>query len=105
MKTETEQSIQRGCLALLNLYGWAVKVPAGGAMRGGHYVRLAPRGTPDLVGVVASRMIAVEVKKRGGRLRPGQGETLDTIRRNGGLALVVRSVSELEQALKAEGLV
>jgi len=40
----------------------------------------------------------------GGRLRPGQGETLDRINRCGGVGLVATSVDDVRQALEAEGL-
>lgn len=105
MKAPTEADIQRAILAFLNLYGWAVKVPAGGAKRGEYYVRLCPQGTPDILGVVSSRMIGVEVKRPGGRLRPGQGETIDHINRCGGVAMVATSVEDVERALRAEGLI
>jgi hypothetical protein len=64
MKPPTEAEIQHTILAYLNALGWAVKVPAGGARRGDHYIRLAPRGTPDILGVVQGRMVGVEVIQR-----------------------------------------
>lgn len=99
-----EADIQRSILAYLNLVGWAVKVPAGGARRGRHFVKLATAGTPDILGVVRGRMIGCEVKRPGGRLRSSQGVQLDAIRAAGGLAFVARSVGDVVDTLRAEGL-
>lgn len=105
LTTPTEQQIQKAILDYLNAVGWAVKVTAGGARRGEAFIRLAPVGTPDLIGVVSGRMVAVECKRPGGKLRPGQGETIDRINRRGGLAFVATSVEDVVRALRAEGLV
>ena len=64
-----------------------------GSMR---YVRAnTQRGMSDIMGVLRDgRTLAIEVKSRTGRMRPGQEEFLATIRQAGGVAGVCRSVED-----------
>jgi hypothetical protein len=64
-----------------------------GSMR---YVRAnTQRGMSDIMGVLRDgRTLAIEVKSRTGRMRPGQEEFLQTIRQAGGVAGVCRSVED-----------
>ena len=58
--------------------------------------RPAPtRGISDIIGVLPTgRFLAAEVKTGTGRLSPEQKEFLDRVRMNGGLALVVRDITQ-----------
>jgi hypothetical protein len=47
--------------------------------------------------------LAIEIKAPGGRLSPGQREFLETIKQQGGLAVVVRGWRELADMLREEG--
>src|SRR5262245_40673979 len=68
-------------------------------------------GTSDILGVLGplpdgtggGRILCVEVKRPGGKLTPAQSIFLDTVRRLGGLSVVVESVGDLVAALKAAG--
>ena len=55
-------------------------------------------GTPDLIGLVDGRFLALEIKVPGGRTEPAraaaQQARRDEIRRLGGIAAEVRSVAE-----------
>ena len=64
-----------------------------GSMR---YVRAnTARGMSDIMGVLRDgRTLAIEVKSRTGRMRPGQEEFLASIRAAGGVAGVCRSVED-----------
>ena len=64
-----------------------------GSMR---YVRAnTQRGMSDIMGVLRDgRTLAIEVKSRTGRMRPGQEEFLASIRAAGGVAGVCRSVED-----------
>jgi hypothetical protein len=66
------------------------------------YIRAnTQKGMSDIMGVLRDgRTLAIEVKSRTGRMRPGQEEFLQTIRSAGGVAGVCRSV---EDALKLLG--
>lgn len=64
-----------------------------GSMR---YVRAnTAKGMSDIMGVLRDgRALAIEVKSRTGRMRPGQEEFLASIRAAGGVAGVCRSVED-----------
>jgi hypothetical protein len=66
------------------------------------YIRAnTQKGMSDIMGILKDgRTLAIEVKSRTGRMRPGQEEFLQTIRSAGGVAGVCRSV---EDALKLLG--
>jgi hypothetical protein len=77
-------------------------------------VRIAPdrwlhfgkKGSADIIGCLpGGKFLAVEVKAPGGRLSPEQREFLETVRQQGGLALVARDWRELDTALRGGGYV
>jgi hypothetical protein len=65
------------------------------------YIRAnTARGMSDIMGVLKDgRTLAIEVKSRTGRMRPGQEEFLQTIRQAGGVAGVCRSVDDAVRLL------
>jgi hypothetical protein len=65
------------------------------------YIRAnTARGMSDIMGVLRDgRTLAIEVKSRTGRMRPGQEEFLATIRQAGGVAGVCRSVEDAQRLL------
>ena len=60
------------------------------------YIRAnTARGMSDIMGILRDgRTLAIEVKSRTGRMRPGQEEFLASIRAAGGVAGVCRSVED-----------
>jgi hypothetical protein len=56
-------------------------------------------GLPDILGCWRGRAFALEVKRPGGKLTPRQAAGLDTWRRAGAIAAVVRSVDDARAAL------
>ena len=58
------------------------------------YMHLAPAGTPDIVGHVNGRFLALEVKRPKGKERPEQLVFIEKARRAGCIVGVVRSVDE-----------
>jgi hypothetical protein len=65
------------------------------------YIRAnTQRGMSDIMGTLKDgRTLAIEVKSRTGRMRPGQEEFLQTIRQAGGVAGVCRSVDDARRLL------
>lgn len=57
---------------------------------------LAVKGVADILACYKGRAIAIEVKKHDGRIRPEQVQWLRDWQKNGGLALVARSVGAVE---------
>jgi hypothetical protein len=66
------------------------------------YIRAnTAKGMSDIMGVLKDgRTLAIEVKSRTGRMRPGQEEFLQTIRQAGGVAGVCRSVDDAVRLLE-----
>ena len=99
-----EAAILRDILKVLRLdYRVALcwRVNAGTIMNGEQYIQLAPRGMPDIVGILAKtpttkggEFFGIEVKQPGGRLQPHQAEMLERLRGYGCVAGVAHSVEE-----------
>lgn len=110
MRKPTETEIVRQCLGQLRLWGYcvwrnntgaAVYTNAAGKRR---LVRYGEPGVSDILGVLpGGRMLAVECKTDSGRLSDAQEAFLARVRQAGGLALVVRSVTELQALLREAG--
>ena len=66
------------------------------------YIRAnTQKGMSDIMGILKDgRTLAIEVKSRTGRMRPGQEEFLQTIRSAGGVAGVCRSVEDAQRLLE-----
>ena len=66
------------------------------------YIRAnTQRGMSDIMGALMDgRTLAIEVKSRTGRMRPGQEEFLQQIRAAGGVAGVCRSVEDAQKLLE-----
>lgn len=66
------------------------------------------RGVSDVLGVLCAprrgMLIAIEAKMPGKHPTPEQRSFLDEVSARGGLALVVSSLRQLEEALRAEGI-
>lgn len=78
----------------------AVPLPGGKFRR---FVGL--RGVADILGVLQTgRFLAVEVKRPGGKTSQEQDRFLDRVASLGGVACCVSSVEELEEDLKAAGV-
>ena len=58
-------------------------------------------GVSDILGVLRGRFIAIEVKTPTGRLSKSQAKFLDEVKANGGLALVARSVEDVDNYLRS----
>lgn len=65
------------------------------------FVRFAFSGCPDLLGMlVDGRLLAIEIKRPGGRLRPKQLEFLQTVSTHHGVAIVANCVEDVILALR-----
>ena len=121
--TERDEA-QRACEDYLNLYHgvkwWYIRLNAGGIpTEGGHYIRLAPKGTADGVVFASSkvelldlaekldgiltvpRTIFLEYKSSKGKLTEGQEAFWEFITRLGFEYYVIRSLDDL---LAIEGI-
>ena len=67
-----------------------------------HGSALSHAGTPDILGVLAGRALALEAKKPGGRLTKLQDHELAEWRKAGAIAGRVESVEDVKNLLKGE---
>jgi hypothetical protein len=58
------------------------------------------KGVADIIGIYKKRFMAIEVKSDKGRLSPEQKVFLRRVVEEGGLAMVARSVSDVQAKLK-----
>lgn len=106
MKSPREADIQRSCRQWLALVALPIRVNSAAVKVDGRFFRANDQpGCSDLVVCLppAGRFCAVEVKRPGGRVTPGQKSFLDRVAALGGLALVVTSLDDLREQLAAEG--
>jgi hypothetical protein len=102
-----EGAVVKACLEYLELRGvYAYRQNTGAAEyqdKAGkkRFVRYGKPGVSDIIGVLpGGRFLAVECKAPGGRLSENQIEFLNDIERMGGLAVVAKSVDDLERSLR-----
>jgi hypothetical protein len=106
MKTP-ERAVVKACLEYLELRGiYAYRQNTGAAEyqdKTGkrRFVRYGKPGASDIVGVLpGGRFLAVECKAPGGRISEHQARFLRDIERMGGVAVIARSVEDLEKSLR-----
>jgi hypothetical protein len=64
------------------------------------WIRFAWRGAPDLIGQLTDgRLLAIEVKRPSGRVRPEQQHFIDTVRRHGGIGFIARTADDVKEYL------
>lgn len=73
---------------------------AGTADGRGRYVKFGQPGVSDLCALVNGKFFAIEIKAGKDQLRPSQVKFLEDIEAAGGVAVVARSVADVESAVK-----
>lgn len=100
----SEASLQRAVAQLFRTAGWiVVRTPAGKVYgASGKHVQMAPEGWPDLACFGPhGRVVLVECKRRGGRMRAGQALVLGELVAMDHEVAVVRSVEDASAVLRA----
>jgi hypothetical protein len=90
-------------LKLRHIYCWSN--PSGAVrIRPGKFMSFGLKGSSDILGILpGGRFLAVECKAEDGRLSPEQREFLETVKQQGGMAIVARSCRDVETALTEAG--
>jgi hypothetical protein len=103
----TEAALQRAILEYLNynnVMAWRVNSGLARTINKGKksIIRLAPAGTPDIVGVMypTGRALFVEVKRPGKKPTDTQLEQMQDLSGFGALCVVATSVDEVKSALE-----
>lgn len=83
---------------------WVERQNSGVARIGGRFVRFGWAGCSDLLGMMqGGRLLAVECKAPGGKVRAEQAEFLSLVRRFGGVAFVARDCRDVLRELPVIG--
>jgi Holliday junction resolvase len=102
----TESEIQRNCIELLTRTGWLVIRLNGGRSGTILWSRwyddegvCHQKGISDILAVKDSRLLALEIKRPGGKLSVDQRTFLSCAMQHGATPLVVEDVKDLESYL------
>lgn len=101
-KGQAESEVLKQCLEYLRMRGiFAFRNNSGAVKMGKNFVRFGLPGSSDILGILPNgQFLAVECKKEnGGKLSDKQVEFLSRIKQNGGVAVCVHSVNELEKII------
>ena len=60
---------------------------------------MSVKGLPDLIGCFQGKFLAIEVKRKNGKVSPEQEATIARINRAGGLAFVARDLETVIEQL------
>ena len=104
MKTP-ESCVVRACLDYLKIRGiLAWRNNTGAVMEKGNgkqrFIRYGFPGSSDIIGIYRGRFLAVECKSDTGRVSALQHDFLNRISDAGGIAIVARSIADLEAGLR-----
>ena len=102
-----EKIIQKSILEYLQYHpdiAWAERMNVGAHVisdkNSRRYVRYAFKGCSDIIGQLKNgKILAVEVKSEKGVLSDFQREFIDKVRSNSGIALMARSIDDVQKAL------
>ena len=94
-KTETE--IQKDIIDYVRLIGGIVLRLNASSMS--NKIKACPVGTPDLLAVLRTMLIWIEVKTEKGKLRPAQVEMIKELRARNQIVIVARSVDDVIKAI------
>lgn len=108
-----EMSVQHDDLVrLIRLYiseigGMSVKIDTPGLLydRNGRPVKLGRKGALDIAAVVRGRAVWIDAKIGRDTLKPDQRKFAHAVQRAGGIAFAARSVENVADALRSEGLI
>jgi hypothetical protein len=101
-KGQLESEVLKQCLDYLQMRGiFAFRNNTGALKIGKRLVRFGMPGSSDILGILPNgQFLAVECKReKGGILSDKQVEFLNRIKVNGGVAVVVHSVNDLEKII------
>lgn len=107
MKAQKEADVLDACLEYLAVFRrWRCwRCNTGAAKFGNRFVRFNEPGHPDALAIIppSGRLLCLEAKRPGGKLRESQALWLGLALQAGALALVVTSLDDLRAQLAAAG--
>jgi hypothetical protein len=99
-ESELSQDIMK---VLKRTMPWVMNVTSGVSQRKGYYMRLAPKGTADIIGLTwKGECFCIEVKGKYGKLTPEQEKFRDLMLSIGVTHIIARSVEGVLKGLGYE---
>lgn len=101
----SEKQIENQILSWLKMKGimaWKVKTVGTFDQKLGKFRKPSAwyrKGVADIIGIYKGKPLAIEVKSKTGSLAPHQREFLEEFAREGGIAMMARSVEQVEKVL------
>jgi hypothetical protein len=102
-----ESYVLSSCLEYLALKGIFAWRNNSGAVKGpsGHLVRFGQKGSPDILGILpGGRLLCVECKGSGGKLRPEQVDWLSEASLAGACVVVAYGFDDIQRQFLKEGI-
>lgn len=102
-KGQLESIVLKQCLEYLQIRGIFVFRNNTGALKAGRrFIRFGFPGSSDILGILPDgRFLAIECKReKGGRLSEAQKDFISRINANGGVAMCVHSLDELQKNMR-----
>ena len=102
-KGQLESIVLKQCLEYLQIRGIFVFRNNTGALKAGRrFIRFGFPGSSDILGILPDgRFLAIECKReKGGRLSEAQKDFISRINDNGGVAMCVHSLEELQENMR-----
>jgi len=108
-----ERDIQSVCLDYLNFIpgcvAWRMNTGAYAVAAHGtnarRFIRFGVKGMSDIIGILAGRFLAVEIKRKGNKPTIEQRGYLEIVNQNGGIGLWCVSVESLKSQLIDRGMI
>jgi len=101
-----EARIKNACLRYLERRGLFAWNNPSGCVRAApdRWIHFGKKGSADIIGILPDgKFLAIETKSKNGSLTPEQKDFLEKVRGLGGVAILARSLRELDDALCANG--
>jgi len=104
----TEKQLQKSVIEYLKIHpkiAWSERFNVGAHLlineNSRRFIRYSFKGCSDILGQLKDgRFLAVEVKSAKGKVTECQQQFIDCVNTNGGLGVIVRSIDDINNALK-----
>lgn len=100
----THGDLVNSILLAVSPLGLAWNNPTGGLKVEDRFIRYGCPGSPDVLACIKGRFVGIEAKVGKDRQRKAQGDFATALRSAGGIYILARSVDDVTNTLRLEGL-
>lgn len=100
----THADLVNAILLTVSPLGIAWNNPTGALKVEDRFIRYGCPGSPDILGCIKGRFVGIEAKVGKDRQSPKQTDFAAAVRRAGGVYILARSVDDVTNTLRLEGL-